>query len=317
VPRLLLPAVAVAMAVTLAGCSTGSSSSRPQPSRASGPSSAVPSDPASALLGGLDVCRLPTAAQVRSVTGLDAEATTRRLTPLPGYDAPVDVCGFGPSFLSSTFSVAVGLAPATPADVVRQRGRVVDVGAVGRVRQSAAAVTLTFLKGSTLVQLRADRVAGAPSPLGALTRAARQVADDVPADPPPDSRQASGRCAGVDPQAVAAVLGAPPAVSRSLGYQDRSAECSWAVRDRTLTVALYTNAQAGPFLADQKRSGPSTPVRGVPGDAFTTHDAAYVIAGDGQAAVVSGRLGKAAPGKPLAVTPALTRLLSDVSAALS
>jgi hypothetical protein len=231
------------------------------------------------------------------------------------------VCGFGPSFVSSSFSVAVGLAPATRADVVRLGGRVADVGAVGRSRQSADEATVRFLKGTTLVQLRADRTAGEPSPLPRLLRAARQVADQVPAEPPPDSRQTSGRCAAVSEDAVAGVLGATPELSRSLAYADQSAECSWATgerRPRTLAVTLYTNAQAGPFFAAQKRSGHSAEVPGVPGDAFTTDTAAYVIAGDGQAAVVSGRFGpRPAAGRPLPVTPQLTALLEDVARQLA
>ena len=56
----------------------------------------------------------------------------------------------------------------------------------------------------------------------------------------------------------------------------------------------------------------------MPGDAFTTDTAAYVIAGDGQAAVVSGRFGAPpAAGRPLAVTPELTALLRDVAAQLT
>ena len=54
------------------------------------------------------------------------------------------------------------------------------------------------------------------------------------------------------------------------------------------------------------------------GDAFTTGTAAYVVAEDGQAAVVSGRFGAPpAAGRPLAVTPELTALLRDVAAQLS
>ena len=317
------------LAVVLSGCSSSSSSSSSpssSPSSASSsraPSSADPdqSTPASPLLGGLDVCRLPSTAQVRSVTGIEATATTRRLTLVPGYAGPVDVCGFGPSFESSTFSVAVGLAGATRADVVRQGGRAVDVGAAGRARQSAEEATVRFLKGTTLVQLRADRVAGEPSPLPRLLRAARQVADQVPAAPPPDSRQTAGRCAGLAGDAVAGVLGATPQLSRSLAYADRSAECSWATgvrRPRTLAVTLYTSAQAGPFFAQQRTIGPSTDVPGVLGDAFTTGTAAYVVAEDGQAAVVSGRFGAPpAAGRPLAVTPELTALLRDVAAQLT
>ncbi len=322
----LLPCAA--LAVVLAGCSSSPSSpSSPSPtsSSSSSPSSSSadpePATPASPLLGGLDVCRLPSTAQVRSVTGIDASATTRRLTLLPGYAGPVDICGFGPSFESSTFGVAVGLAAATRADVVRTGGRVVDVGAVGRARQSADEATVRFLKGTTLVQLRADRVAGEAAPLPRLLRAARQVADQVPPDPPADSRQTVGRCAGLAGDTVAGVLGATPQLSRSLAYADRSAECSWATgvrRPRTLAVTLYTNAQAGPFLAQQRTIGPSTDVPGVPGDAFTTGTAAYVVAGDGQAAVVSGRFGaRRAAGRPLPVTPELTALLRDVAAQLS
>jgi hypothetical protein len=277
--------------------------------------------PGTPLLGGLDVCRLPSSAQVRSVTGIDASATTRRLAVLPGYAGPVDVCGFGPSFVSSSFGVALGLAPGTRADVVRLGGRVVDVGAVGRSRQGADEATVRFLKGTTLVELRADRTAGEASPLPRLVRAARQVADQVPADPPPDSRQTSGRCSGIAEDAVAGVLRATPQLSRSLAYADRSAECSWATgvrRPRTLTVTLYTSAQAGPFFAALKQGGPAAPVPGVPGNAFTTATAAYVIGDDGQAAVVSGRFGpRPATGRPLPVTPRLTMLLQDVARQLA
>lgn len=317
------------LAAVLAGCSSSPSSSSPSsstpststPSSSSAAADPEPATPGSPLLGGLDVCRLPTAAQVGSVTGIDASATTRRLTLLPGYAGPVDACGFGPSFASSTFGVAVGLAPATRADVVRQGGRPVAVGAVGRARLGAGEATVRFLKGRTLVALRADRVAGEASPLPRLLRAARQVADQVPADPPAASRQSVGRCAGLAEDAVAGVLGATPQLSRSLAYADRSAECSWATgarRPRTLGVTLYTNAQAGPFLAQQRTIGPSTDVPRVPGDAFTTGTAAYVVAGDGQAAVVSGRFGaRPGPGRPLPVTPRLTALLREVAAQLS
>ncbi len=305
----------VGATLLVAGCSASPSSSR-QPSERSETRAASSAPSSSSLLGrGLDVCRLPTAATLRRATGLDAEPTTHRLTRVPGYDGVVDACGFGPSFNSSTLTVAVGLAPARPADVARLSGRPVALGGGGRVSRAADGATLTYLRGSTLV-----RLSGGDPALRALLRAARDLAADVPTDPPTADLQTSGRCAGLDVARVRAVLGAPVRASRSLAYADRSATCSWATgtgrNARTLTVALYSNAQAGPFLADSKLGAPHRRVPGVPGDAFTTSTAAYLVADDGQAVVVTGDLGRHPEGRALPATPALAALLEHAAGRL-
>lgn len=309
-----------ASAVLLTGCGGGSrENAEPTPvptSPAATSDATVSSEP---LVRGLDVCSLAAGGQVRRAVGQTGEPTSRMLARIKGYDALVDQCGFGVSFDSYTFVVSVGLAPATGKDLVGLPGEPVGgIADAARVADRSRFTTLTFLKGSTLVQLLAVRSSGAPSRVGALSAVARAVAAAVPADPPQTDAQTEGRCADVDPKAVEGALGAPLALSRSLAYKDSSTACSWASGvegGRTVTLALYTNQQAGPFFAAQKGSEPTTKVPGVTGDAFTVPGRAYVVADDGQALAVSGSFAPKAPSdRPMPVTPALTALLASAAA---
>ncbi len=323
--RLLRSTVAAAVCgLLLAGCSAGaeSSPSDPRSGGRAGDSSGTSAGPSGAsvapLLTGLDVCRLPTAAMVSRAGGSQGEPTSRRLTTLPGYRGVVDQCGFGVSFDSSSFVVALGLAPATAADVRRTGARPVrGPWAVARAGATAAEERVTFLKGRTLVQVRVPVVTGSGSRLAELTAVAAALAGRVPAEPPASDDQTGAGCAGLDRGRVDRALGSPAAVSRSLRYVDGSLMCSWATGTagaRTVTVSVYTNARMGPFLSPLRASGPSADVRGVPGTAFTTPDAAYLVAGDGQAVAVTGRFGAPAPrGRPLPVTGPLAALLRDAA----
>lgn len=309
-------APAVILVLLLTGCS---SQDRADPPPAPEPEPTVITDP---LIGaGLDVCRLPSAAMVRRAAGQDGSPVSRTLTSLRGYDGLLDECGFGSAFRSLTFAVAVGLAPAGPRVLARLPGRPVQgVGDGARAAVVDGRTTLTFLKGRTLVRVGTVVTTDGPSRLPRLTEVARGLVDRVPGEPPEADDQARGRCSEVRPRLVDRVLGGASQVSRGLDYQDGSATCAWAsgtTAATTVLLSLYTNRQAGPFLADLKNAGPSTTVRGVDGDAFTTPEAAYVVAEDGQAVVLAGTFGAGRTGRtPLPVTPALTALLADAGALL-
>jgi hypothetical protein len=248
------------------------------------------------------------------------DPTSRRLTSLSRYAGVVDECRFGVSFGASAVTLAVGLAPATGADLRRIGGRPrAGVGDAARTRVTPTDESVTFLRGATLVELRTPVSTEAPSRIGSLVEVARELARDVPADPPESDEQTSGRCRDLSTDRVDGVLGAPAGLSRSLSYADGSAVCSWATgvtRARTVTVAMYTNRQAGPFLASQQDTGPSARVRRVPGEAFTTPASAYVVADDGQAVAINGSFARARNGRPLPVTPELTALMDDAASAL-
>jgi hypothetical protein len=311
-----------ASALLLTGCSGsqdpgGAPARTPAtPTEASDP--AVSSKP---LIQGLDVCSLATPGQVRQAAGQVGEPTSRSLTRIEGYDGLVDQCGFGVSFDSFTLLVGVGLAPATRKDLAGLPGRPVGgIGDAARAADQASSTTVSFLKGSTLVQVRAVKGPGGTSRAGQVAAVARRIAVSVPGEPPDSDVQTEGKCVDVDPQAVERVLGAPSGVARSLLYKDQSAVCSWAtgVRNpRTVSVSVYTNRQAGPFLADQKGYEPTRKVPGVTGDAFTIPGTAYVVAEDGQAVAVTGTFPpRAAADKPLPVTPQLAALLTSGAALL-
>lgn len=313
----LLCGLAVA-ALLLTGCSGGSgspgSAAATTPATASRtPDTTVSSKP---LIEGFDVCSLASPGQVQQAVGQVGEPTFRSLTGIEGYDGLVDQCGFGVSFDSFTVLVSVGLAPATRKDLAGLPGRPVGgIGDAARAADQASATTVSFLKGSTLVQVRAVKGAAGASPAGQVAALARAVAGSVPGDPPESDVQTEGKCADVDPRAVERVLGAPVGVARTLLYKDQSAVCSWATgveHARTVSVSVYTNRQAGPFLADQKAYEPTRKVPGVTGDAFTVPGTAYVVAEDGQAVSVSGTFPPSvADRKPLPVTPQLTALLAS------
>ena len=326
--RLLVGVVAAGL---LAGCSGGAGTARDEPAAGSSTGSSTGSPTGSSgsgsgsgsVLGGLDVCRLPSAAMVRTASEQDALPTTRSFAPIAGYDGLVDQCGFGPSFASSAFVVAVGFDPAGPKVLagLPGAGRPVEgVGDGARATEDPTQATVTFVRGRTLVQLRAARPAGGASALARLTEVAAELAGRVPPTPPAGDAQTLGRCADVDQRLVAGLLGAPAVVSRSLAYRDRSATCAWATgtrRPATVTLSLYTNPQAGPFLAALGDTGPNEKVTGVPGNAFTLPGRAYVVAEDGQAAALRGQLPSAPdPRKPLPVTPELTALLEDAASLL-
>ena len=125
---------------------------------------------------GLDVCSLASPAEVRRAGGQEGDPSSRTLTSLPGYRGVADECGFGVSFDSASLRVAVGLAPATRADVRRAGGRpVTGPWAVARSRVDPDSEQVTFLRGTTLVRLRVPRVTDAPSRLAPLTKAARDA----------------------------------------------------------------------------------------------------------------------------------------------
>ena len=320
--RPLHTTAAITACLLLAGCTGGSGTGSGAPSRTPSPTGKAGSSVSAApLLSGLDVCSLASPAEVQRAGGQEGDPSLRTLTSLPGYRGVADECGFGVSFDSASLRVAVGLAPATRADVRRAGGRPVrGPWAVARARVDADTEQVTFLRGTTLVRLRVPRVTGAPSRLAPLTKAAATLATRVPSEPPESDAQTTGRCTEVDRDRVDAVLGAPAAVSRSLAYPNGSVTCSWATgttRARTVTVSLYTVAQTGPFLATLRTSGPSADVPGVKGDAFTTPTAGYLISEDGQAIAVTGRFGRPhRPGRPVPVTPALTALMNDAAGLL-
>jgi hypothetical protein len=310
-----------ASALLLAGCSGGSQGAHVADPDGEGSGTAAPSVSTSPLLRGLDVCSLASPALVRRTVDQVGEPTSRTLTRIDGYAGLVDQCGFGVSFDSYTFVVSVGLAPARRTDLARVGGEPVDgVGDAARAADRTGVSMVTFLKGRTLVQVTAVKPSPEASRLEAVTKAAGAIARTVPVDPPESDAQTTGKCAAVLPRAVQDVLGAPSAVSRTLLYKDQSAVCSWAtgVDDpRTVSLSIYTNRQAGPFIADQKSFRPTTPVRGVRGDAFTIPGVAYVVADDGQVVSVGGSFPPRAPkGKPLPVTPQLTALLASGEALL-
>lgn len=311
-----------ASVVLLAGCSGGGrTSAGPDTTPASPTATSAPSVSSRPLVQGLDVCSLASPGQVRQAVGQVGEPTSRSLTRIDGYDGLVDQCGFGVSFDSFTFLVSVGLAPATRKDLAGLGGRPLDgVGDAARAADKGRFTTVSFLKGSTLVQVQAVRTSDGASRAGQVAAVARKVAVSVPGDPPESDVQTEGKCADVDPRAVEHVLGAPAGVSRTLLYKDQSAVCSWAtgVQDaRTVSVSVYTNQQAGPFLAEQKNYEPATKVPGVSGDAFTVPGTAYVVAEDGQAVSVTGRFPpETADAKPLPVTPQLSALLASGAALL-
>ncbi len=147
------------------------------------------------------------------------------------------------------------------------------------------------------------------------------MADRVPQEPPASDAQTRGACAGLDPDAVAGVLGAPAAVSRSIAVAT-SSECSFATGvgadARFVTVAVYGNQQAGPFFEAQQDPATSEEVPGAEGGtAFTVPGAAYLVADDGQAVSVGGRFGPADPAgparRPLPPTPELAALLTSAA----
>lgn len=321
--RPLHTTAAITACLLLAGCTGGSGTGSGAASRPPSPTGGEGGSSVSAapLVSGLDVCSLASPAEVRRAGGQEGDPSLRTLTSLPGYRGVADECGFGVSFDSASLRVAVGLAPASRADVRRAGGRpVTGPWAAARARVDADTEQVTFLRGTTLVRLRVPRVAGAPSRLAPLTKAAATLAARVPSEPPESDAQTTGRCTEVDRDRVDAVLGAPAAVSRSLAYPNGSVTCSWATgttRARTVTVSLYTVAQTGPFLATLRTSGPSADVPGVKGDAFTTPTTGYLISDDGQAIGVTGRFARPhRPGRPVPVTPALTALMNDAAGLL-
>lgn len=309
--RLLCALAACVLLVS--GCSGGSpaaSSPDPAPRRASAPATA-----AAPLIKGLDVCSLVSPGQVRRASGQAGDPTDRSLNRIPGYAPLVDQCGFGVSFDSYTLLVSVGLAPASRTDLARQPGKPVDgIGDAARVDGSARFTTVAFLKGRTLVQVRANKNADGSDRAGQVAAVAAEIARKVPADPPETDEQTEGICDRVDPSAVRGVLRADPGVSRSFTYASGSASCSWAtgaVDARSVTVVIYTNAYAGPFLANLEASEPSSPVPGITGG-FTIPGVAYAVARDGQAVSVGGTFPpKVAPRTPLPVTPQLKALLGS------
>jgi len=279
------------------------------------------------LFEGLDVCSLATPDQVHRVTGQPAEPSSRLLTRVAGYPGLTDQCGYGVSFDSFTMTVDVGLAPARKAVIERLPGRPakVDVSGIGeaaRATDSSSAASVSFVKGSTFVQVRAVHGVDVPSPMAELAEVTRELAAKVPEEPPASDAQTTGACAELDDEAVAAVLGEPAAVSRTLVYKDRSSACSFGTgvdgKAKYLTLSLYTNRQLGPFLADQKTFEPTVRVPGVEGDAFTVPGTAYLIAEDGQAIGVTGIFGERPKGRrPLPPTPELAALLTDASRLLA
>ncbi len=303
----------------VSGCSGGSPSapsSDPAPHRSSPGSST--SD--GALLRGLDVCSLASPDQVERVGGVPGDPTNRSLARIPGYAALVDQCGFGVSFDSHTFLVSVGLAPATRRDLARQPGTPADgIGDAARTDDTADYTEVTFLKGTTLVQLRANKKKDGTDRKAQVAAVAGEIARRVPADPPETDEQTDGICSRVDPAAVRDVLGEDPGISRSFTYATGSATCSWAtgaVDAKEVSVAVYTNSYAGPFLADLRGNEPTADVPG-DGDAFTIPGIAYAIADDGQAVSVGGTFPpRVGPRTPLPVTPQLKALLADAFALL-
>ena len=303
-----------ACVLLVSGCSGGSpgaQSSDPTPRR-SASTPAVSADP---LIRGLDVCSLLSADQVHRATGQTGDPTNRSLTRIAGYDGLVDQCGFGVSFDSYTFLVSVGLAPATRQDLARLPGRsVAGIGDAARIDGSSNHTTVSFLKGSTLVQVQANDHEDGADRARQVAAEATEVARSVPADPPETDDQTTGLCAEVDTAAVRDVLGKDPALSRSFTYPTGSVMCSWAtgvVDARTVAVSVYTNAYAGPFLAGLEGTEPSAKVPGMPG-AFTIPGVAYAVAEDGQAVSVGGTFPpEVAPRKPLPVTPQLKELLAS------
>lgn len=313
--RLRLPSALAACALLVTGCSGGSEGARVHDPDPSGSSTGTPTVSSAPLLSGLDVCSLASPGLVRSVVDQVGEPTNRALTRIDGYDGLVDQCGFGVSFDSYTFVVSVGLGPARRTDLAKLGGKPVDgVGDAARAKDETQFSTVSFLKGRTLVQVMAVKPSPEASRLTAVTAAAAQIARAVPAEPPESDAQTSGRCADIPQAAVDGVLGAPAAVSRTLLYKDQSVVCSWAtgVDDpKTVSLSIYTNQHAGPFIADQKTFQPSAPAPGLPGDAFTVPGAGYIVADDGQVVAVNGTFPPRAPkGKPLPVTPQLTALLA-------
>ncbi len=326
------PALVVGSLLTslaLAGC--GGAPTPPAGSGSSGdaPASAQPSGPGvgSGLLEGLDVCSLVTPDLVRRAVGQSGEPTSRLLGRVRGYDGVTDQCGFGVSFDSFTLTVDVGLAPVAPRDLERiteaARGAtgtpsLEGVGTAARAFESEAASGVVFVRGSTFVRVRAARRADAASRLSEVVAVAREVAGRVPDDPPASDAQTKGACTGLDPEAVAGVLGAPVAVSRSIAIAT-SSECSFATGvgadARIVTVAVYGNQQAGPFFEAQQDPATSEEVPGVEGgSAFTVPGAAYLVADDGQAVSVGGRFGPTGPARrPLAPTPELAALLTSAA----
>jgi hypothetical protein len=310
--RLLCGLAASLLLVT--GCSGGSASTGPSGStpRKTASVPAASSDP---LLQGLDVCKLATPAQVRRAAGQVGEPTNRSLTRIAGYAALVDQCGFGVSFDSYTLLVSVGLAPATKADLARLPGRAVDgIGDAARTDESGRFTTVSFLKGASLVQVQADKNSDGTDRADRVAAVATEIARAVPSDPPETDEQTSGVCARVDPSAVEDVLGKEPGLSRSFTYPSGSATCSWAtaaVDPRSVSVSVYTNPYAGPFLADLEGTEPSAVVPGITGG-FTIPGIAYAVAADGQAVSVGGTFPpRVAPRKPLPVTPQLKALLGS------
>lgn len=331
VPRPTALRCAVVVGVLLvSGCSGSSVGSAPDPQPGDGPTpgrttgpttgpttgtTTGPTDGAGSLLQGLDVCSLASPAQVRRASGRAGDPTNRSLTRIPAYAALVDQCGFGVSFDSSTVAVGVGLAPATRADLARQPGGTVDgIGDAARVDESSRTTTVSFLKGTTLVQVRADRNADGGDRSAQVAAVAAEIATQVPADPPETDEQTTGVCDQVDPAAVRGVLRQDPGVSRSFTYPSGSATCSWAtgtIDARVVTVAVYTNPYAGPFLADLRGNEPTAEVPGITG-AFTNPGIAYAIAEDGQAVSVGGVFPPTvSPRTPLPVTPQLKALLTS------
>ena len=174
--------------------------------------------------------------------------------------------------------VSVGLAPASRQDLARQPGTPVDgIGDAARTDDTADYTEVTFLKGTTLVQLRANKLKDGTDRKAQVAAVAGEIARRVPADPPETDEQTDGICGRVDPAAVRDVLGEDPGVSRSFTYATGSATCSWAtgaVDAKEVSVAVYTNSYAGPFLADCAAYEPTADVPG-DGDAFTIPGVAY------------------------------------------
>ncbi len=316
--------VAVLAVLTLAGCTGADPSGDPgaDPSSSAPRPAGQPTIGSTDLLRALDVCSLVTSEQVAAASGQPGEPTSRLLGTVEGYPGLTDQCGFGVSFDSFTVTVDVGLEPAGPGVIARlpvRPVRGVDVAGIGRLAragQDATSSSVSFVKGRTFVRVQAVRPAEGGSRLRQVAAVARAVSEKVPSVPPASDEQTDGDCRGLDAGAVAAVLGAPAELSRSLVFKDRSIECSFATgvgaKDQRVIVSRYTNVRFGEFIAGQKDFEAHAVVPGVPGDAFTLPGTAYAVADDGQVVAVTGRFGpETGPKKPLTPTSALGDLLSN------
>ena len=77
------------------------------------------------------------------------------------------------------------------------------IGDAARSDGSGRSTTVSFLKGSTLVQVRANQSADGTDRAGQVAAVAAEIAQKVPSDPPETDDQTDGVCDRVDPSAVA------------------------------------------------------------------------------------------------------------------